>query len=114
MTRNIRQMWPACEVSAFLIADGGEGTLKAVEQCLPVNRFTCQVHGPLGNLYRVARLDTSSLREDLQDSSFVLACDVQTRCMVRRALRMCMLRKREPLPSKLLFLTKAYVPMLMC
>ena len=32
--------------------------------------------------------------------------------MVRRELRMCMLRKREPLPSKLLFLTKAYVPML--
>ena len=171
LTRNIRQMWPACEVCAFLIADGGEGTLKAVEQCLPVNRFTCQVHGPLGNLHRasyiateegvviiemaeasglplvplslrnpletssvgtgeliadalnrgfrkfvlglggsatndagmgvlsalgvrfldkkglelqpvgrnlhrVARLDTSSLREDLQDSSFVLACDV--------------------------------------
>lgn len=54
-------MWPACEVSAFLIADGGEGTLKAVEQCLPVNRFTCQVHGPLGNLHRVARLDTGAV-----------------------------------------------------
>lgn len=47
LSRCIRRNWPDCEVLGFPMADGGEGTVEAIAQCLPVKRQLCQVHGPL-------------------------------------------------------------------
>lgn len=47
LTQAIHRMWPDCEVQSLPIADGGEGTVQAVERCRSVQRYTCKVHGPL-------------------------------------------------------------------
>ena len=47
LTQTIQNKWPACEVCSFPIADGGEGTVEAIERNLPVTRYTCCVHDPL-------------------------------------------------------------------
>lgn len=47
LTRVIHEEWPTCEICSLPIADGGEGTLQAVERCTPLTRHTRRVHGPL-------------------------------------------------------------------
>lgn len=47
LTQTITRLWPNCQVCSFPIADGGEGTIQAIERCKPVVRHTCKVHGPL-------------------------------------------------------------------
>ena len=47
LTQTIREEWPDCEVCSFPIADGGEGTVQAIERSLPVVKYCCSVHGPL-------------------------------------------------------------------
>ncbi|MBR8704876.1 glycerate kinase family protein [Bacteroides pyogenes] len=43
----IRRLCPECEVKSFPIADGGEGTARAIGRYLPVETLSCRVHGPL-------------------------------------------------------------------
>ncbi len=43
----IHHYWPNCEVLSFPIADGGEGTMQVIEKCVSVQRYACQVNGPL-------------------------------------------------------------------
>ena len=47
LTQTIVENWPQCEVCSFPIADGGEGTLEAVERCIPLIKYSCKVHNPL-------------------------------------------------------------------
>ena len=47
LTQTILQLWPECEVCSFPIADGGEGTVQAIAGSRSVDRYTCEVHGPL-------------------------------------------------------------------
>ena len=47
VAKGIYRVWPDAEVSALLLADGGEGTLDAVAAC-GGELVTCEVAGPLG------------------------------------------------------------------
>ena len=47
LTQTIVENWPQCEVCSFPIADGGEGTLEAVGRCIPLKKYSCEVHNPL-------------------------------------------------------------------
>ena len=43
----VRKQYPACQVITFPVADGGEGTTKAICSALPVTETVCMVHNPL-------------------------------------------------------------------
>ena len=59
LTQTITLEWPGCEVCAFPIADGGEGTVQAIERVLPVTRYNCCVHGPLQEMRSASYVVTS-------------------------------------------------------
>ena len=59
LMQTIRKQWPACEVCAFPVADGGEGTMEALACRLSVVRHSCRVHGPLQELVDASYVVTS-------------------------------------------------------
>lgn len=48
VAEGVRRVWPDAQVSALLLADGGEGTLDAIAAC-GGELMTCEVTGPLGD-----------------------------------------------------------------
>ena len=53
-TEAVRKQFPDCEVITFPVADGGEGTTKAICSALSVNEVTCMGNDQLMNQVEVA------------------------------------------------------------
>ena len=68
-TEAVRKQFPDCEVITFPVADGGEGTTKAICSALSVNEVTCMVNDPLMNPVEVSY----AITEDGKTAIFEMA-----------------------------------------
>ena len=65
VAEGMRRVWPDAEVRALPLADGGEGTLDAIDAC-GGEIVTCEVAGPLGD-----RVSAQMLVDDERDSAVI-------------------------------------------
>ena len=65
VAEGMRRVWPGAEVRALPLADGGEGTLDAIDAC-GGEIVTCEVAGPLGD-----RVSAQMLVDDERDSAVI-------------------------------------------